>query len=220
MNKLGALFLVILISSSAWSQSVETKYYSNRSLSKEVLQTKAKFSRTVTKGSDGRVTTSLKDIKNNQIIYSETFKGNEPFGVWIVRGGELDYEFPLVYGEDQCANGNELEKLETYFEDNDSIGYKAPEIGNEASSIWEIIGKNITYPSYSRRRGIEGRVYIYFIINEDGSAENFVVVKGVETNIDKEALRVVRKIKFSNPPMHNGVPVKVCVILPITFRLA
>ena len=58
-----------------------------------------------------------------------------------------------------------------------------------------------------------------FIVTKDGQIENIVVNKGVDITLDKEAVRILRALKFSTPPLLNGRPVNICVKFPISFRL-
>ncbi|MEX2463291.1 MAG: energy transducer TonB [Balneolaceae bacterium] len=78
--------------------------------------------------------------------------------------------------------------------------------------------RQIKYPEMARRAGIEGRVFIQFIVNEQGDVENPVVMRGIGGGADEEALRVVSQAKFT-PGMQRGRPVRVQYSLPIYFRL-
>lgn len=77
---------------------------------------------------------------------------------------------------------------------------------------------NIEYPEQARRAGIEGRVYVQFIVNEEGEVENPQVIRGIGGGCDEEALRAVRQAEF-RPGMQRGRPVRVQYSLPIVFRL-
>jgi len=80
------------------------------------------------------------------------------------------------------------------------------------------IQKDIQYPEMARRAGIEGRVYVQFIVNERGEVENPRVIRGIGGGADEEALRAVRNAKFK-PGMQRGRPVRVQYSLPVVFRL-
>lgn len=82
----------------------------------------------------------------------------------------------------------------------------------------EEIQKNIRYPKEAREKGIEGRVYVQFIVNEQGDVENAKVIRGIGSGADEEALRVVRQAKFE-PGYQRGEPVRVQYSLPIFFQL-
>ena len=78
--------------------------------------------------------------------------------------------------------------------------------------------KKINYPDMARKAGIEGRVIIQFIVNEQGKVENPRVIRGIGGGADKEALRVVKQAEFE-PGRQRGNPVRVQYSLPITFKL-
>jgi periplasmic protein TonB len=78
--------------------------------------------------------------------------------------------------------------------------------------------RQIRYPEMARRAGIEGRVYIQFIVNERGEVEDPRVIRGIGGGADEEALRVVSQARFT-PGMQRGRPVRVQYSLPIFFRL-
>ena|SRR5690625_571129 len=78
--------------------------------------------------------------------------------------------------------------------------------------------RKITYPEMARRAGIEGRVYVQFIVNEQGQVENPQVIRGIGGGCDEEAIRAVQQAEFK-PGMQRGRPVRVQYSLPIVFRL-
>jgi len=80
------------------------------------------------------------------------------------------------------------------------------------------IQQNIRYPEMARRAGIEGRVYVQFIVNERGEVEDPRVIRGIGGGADEEALRAVRQAQF-RPGMQRGRPVRVQYSLPVVFRL-
>lgn len=80
------------------------------------------------------------------------------------------------------------------------------------------IQKEIKYPNMARKAGIEGRVYVQFVVTPKGNVENAKVVRGIGGGCDKEALRVVRDANF-RPGMQRGNPVPVRMSLPVVFQL-
>lgn len=78
--------------------------------------------------------------------------------------------------------------------------------------------QKIRYPEMARKAGIEGRVIIQFIVNEQGRVEDPRVVRGIGGGCDEEALRVVKKAEFE-PGRQRGQPVRVQYSLPIVFKL-
>ena len=75
-----------------------------------------------------------------------------------------------------------------------------------------------TYPEMERRAGVEGRVFVQFVVNEDGSTSDFVVVRGVSPALDAAAVDALREARF-RPGIQEGRPVKVQVMVPINFQL-
>ena len=100
-----------------------------------------------------------------------------------------------------------------------------PEIFVVVERMPELIGglaqlqSKIVYPEIARLAGIEGRVMVQFIIDEEGRVHNPVVVRGIGGGADEAAIEAVRQARFT-PGMQRGQPVKVRYTLPITFRLS
>jgi protein TonB len=90
--------------------------------------------------------------------------------------------------------------------------------GEEA--MMRFIQSNINYPDMERENDIQGRVVVGFVVLEDGTLSDIQIKKGVSSGIDKEALRVVRKLPKFNPGKQQGKAVKVSFVLPIMFKLA
>ena len=96
--------------------------------------------------------------------------------------------------------------------------FKVVEQMPELKGGLEGIMTKIKYPEEARQKSIEGRVYVQFIVNEQGDVEDAKVIRGIGGGADEEALRVVRQAKFE-PGMQRGRPVRVQYSLPIFFRL-
>ncbi|MFZ5971829.1 MAG: TonB family protein [Bacteroidota bacterium] len=93
-----------------------------------------------------------------------------------------------------------------------------PGLGME--QFYRNIAMEIRYPLEARRKGIEGRVFVEFIVNEDGSVSDHKVIKGIHEDCDLEALRVLLLMNQKwNPGRQNGQFVKQRMVLPITFKL-
>ena len=99
-----------------------------------------------------------------------------------------------------------------------------PEIFVIVEQMPELIGglaaiqKNIKYPEIAKKAGVEGRVIVQFVVDEQGSVVDPQVVRGIGAGCDEEAIRAVRQAKFK-PGQQRGKPVKVKMSLPITFKL-
>ncbi|PKD45033.1 TonB family protein [Rhodohalobacter barkolensis] len=82
----------------------------------------------------------------------------------------------------------------------------------------ESLQQQIQYPDMARRAGIEGRVYVQFIVDENGNVDDPRIIRGIGGGADEEALRVVSQAKFK-PGMQRGRPVRIQYSLPIMFKL-
>jgi protein TonB len=81
------------------------------------------------------------------------------------------------------------------------------------------LNKNIHYPDAARENGIQGRVIVQFVVNEDGGISEAQVVRGIGGGCDEEALRVVRNMPKWKPGRQHGSAVKVLFLLPVSFIL-
>ena len=80
------------------------------------------------------------------------------------------------------------------------------------------IRKNFRYPEIAQEMGIQGRVYVNFIISKDGSITN-IRMRGPDKNLEKEAKRIISKLPKMTPGKQRGRPVRVPFSIPISFRL-
>lgn len=99
-----------------------------------------------------------------------------------------------------------------------------PEIFVIVEQMPELIGglaaiqKKITYPEIAKKAGVEGRVIVQFVVDEQGNVADPQVVRGIGAGCDEEAIRAVQQAKFK-PGQQRGKAVKVKMSLPITFKL-
>lgn len=89
--------------------------------------------------------------------------------------------------------------------------------GQAALMKW--LSNNIRYPEAAQANGVQGRVIVKFVVEKDGSIGSPTIVKGVDRDLDQEALRVVRKMPKWQPGKNNGQAVRSYFNLPVTFRL-
>jgi len=78
--------------------------------------------------------------------------------------------------------------------------------------------ESVDYPEFAKKAGIEGRVIVQFVVNEQGNVVDPKVVRGVHKLLNEEAVKAVKDQKFK-PGKQRGQAVKVQMSLPVTFRL-
>lgn len=91
---------------------------------------------------------------------------------------------------------------------------KMPEIVGGLPEIY----KHISYPRQAIKSGVEGRVFIKFVVNENGTVSDPEIMKDIGAGCGEAAIEAIKKVKFT-PGQHNGQTVKVQYALPVTFKL-
>ena len=94
-----------------------------------------------------------------------------------------------------------------------------PEFPGGMEGILGYIAKNIKYPEEAQKKGIKGRVVVQFIVNTDGHLSDFEILRGVDPQLDAEALRVVKSMPKWTPGKDKGQVVPVYYTLPVIFEL-
>jgi TonB family protein len=95
-----------------------------------------------------------------------------------------------------------------------------PEFKGGRKKFYSFLGQNINYPFEASRRGVTGRVYLSFVVCEDGTMCDYKVESGVGFGLNEEALRVVKKMNgMWEPGLMRGKPVRVRYNLPINFAI-
>ena len=94
-----------------------------------------------------------------------------------------------------------------------------PEFPGGMGECMKWLGQNIKYPADAKEKGVQGRVIVQFVVEKDGTIVNAKVVRGVDPDLDAEALRVVNQSPKWKPGKQKGEAVRVKYTLPIMFRL-
>ncbi len=87
------------------------------------------------------------------------------------------------------------------------------------ASFYKYVGKNIKYPSQARRMGVEGKVYLQFIVEKNGRLTDVKIIRGIGAGCDEEAKRVLEKAPKWKPGKQRGRPVRQRIVLPVNFKL-
>lgn len=94
-----------------------------------------------------------------------------------------------------------------------------PEFIGGPDALDDFIKKNIVYPPEAKAKGIQGKVYVQFIVEKDGSITNVIVRRGANPLLDAEAVRVVKLMPDWKPGTMRGKKVRVRYTLPIVFTI-
>ncbi len=96
---------------------------------------------------------------------------------------------------------------------------KMPEFPDGDLALFNWLKQNTQYPKDARKQRIEGKVYVTFVILEDGSITKAEVKKSVYPSLDQEAIRVISSLPKFNPAIQKGRPVRVSYMIPVIFKL-
>ena len=118
----------------------------------------------------------------------------------------------------QVAWNDEEEMLDWFSkEDNGPFSLAEYPGGFEAMSAY--ISKSIVYPEKAKADGVEGKVFVQFVVEKDGSVGDATVFRGVSPECDEMALQVVKAMPKWQPATFKGKPVRSRFMLPINFKL-
>jgi len=96
---------------------------------------------------------------------------------------------------------------------------KMPEYPGGDQALMEFLSKHIEYPTVAQNNGIQGKVILGFVVSKTGKVEDVQILRSLDPNLDKEALRVVKLLGYWKPGELGGEKVSVRYTLPVVFRL-
>lgn len=94
-----------------------------------------------------------------------------------------------------------------------------PEFPGGEAALLKFLQSKIVYPAIAAENNIQGKVYVGFIVERDGSVSDVKVLRPIDPSLDKEAMRVVKLLPKWKPGMQTGKPVRCRFQIPVTFRL-
>jgi len=170
------------------------------------------------------------NIKKRIVMMNKT---KSRFGAWKALAA-LPVAAVLLMAGCQPANGEAVEQEEIPFEatnvdesapldaNTDEV-FKVVEVDPEfpggEEALYKYLAENIKYPIMAKNNKVEGRVYITFVIEKDGTVSDAKVLRSVNEELDAEALRVINAMPKWKPGTQRGVPVRVQYNIPISFKL-
>jgi len=94
-----------------------------------------------------------------------------------------------------------------------------PEFPGGETALQKYLRSSVKYPTIAMENGIQGKVYVGFVVERNGTISNVRIARGVDVSLDREAMRVVRLMPKWIPGKQNGEPVRVSFTAPINFVL-
>ena len=145
----------------------------------------------------------LQIADNDANVQESTIQSNEDKGQAV----EIKY-VPEVVEEEEVEEQQIFQVVE-----------EMPEFPGGMAECLKFLAKNIKYPTIAQENGVQGRVIVQFVVNQDGSIVDPVVVRSVDPYLDKEALRVIKMMPKWKPGKQRGKAVRVKYTVPVTFKL-
>lgn len=148
---------------------------------------------------------------------------DERTGMWQFYNykNQLEYSYDFTIRKLLSVNEETISKTAWVVTDTASsqttVEHPALFMGGTAAS-GEILARNMRFPAPAMRMGIQGRVYVTFVIDENGRASGHKVSKPLDKDCDEEALRVCRMLTEWIPASKDGKPVKSLHVIPVSFN--
>jgi protein TonB len=131
---------------------------------------------------------------------------------------EVEIEKELEIEETE-TDEDEIVEIEEDDEEFFMVVENMPEFPGGDLGLMKFIQKNVKYPAIAKEYNITGKVYVSFIVDKLGKVTNVKIVRGVDKNLDAEALRVVSLLPKYKPGKQRGKSVRVMFTIPINFTL-
>ena len=186
-----------------------------------------KIKDTMINGKDGIVYEGHIAVRTNTYNYSTSPKvkseplyiiGGLPKGMALSNQGE---SWKYAYKEFVKRNLTQIQDVNQEIiveQEILQIAEKMPSFPGGESKLLEFIEKNTRYPREAREKGIQGRVFVSFVIEQDGSISNVEVLHGIGGGCDEEAVRVIKSMPKWNPGKQHGKTVRVSYRIPVYFK--
>jgi len=137
---------------------------------------------------------------------------------------EIEVDFDVEVTENEAIEQTEInveldEPEEEVAEEIFTIVENQPMPVGGMQGFYKYLNENIKYPKKAKTLGIQGKVFVEFVVNTDGSLTDFKVVKGIGGGCDQEAIRVLKEAPKWTPGKQRGHAVRVRKVVPIFFKL-
>ncbi len=161
---------------------------------------------------------------NNKLIVTlfDTRMGSGYYKTTWDIAPDIDYfSYVFTAGENRITGNSYIDPEKSYNKETDvyRVVEKMPEYPGGISQLMKYLADNINYPAEAKEKGVQGRVFVNFIVEADGSVSNVNVLRGIGAGCDEEAVRVVSSMPKWTPGEQDGQPVRVSFNIPVKYTL-
>ncbi len=128
------------------------------------------------------------------------------------KGGDISTKKDEIIVEEKPVVKPEPEQIFTSVE-------QMPEFPGGHAALLKYLNSHIQYPPQAAENGKEGKVVVQFVVEKDGHVGEVKVIRSVDKDLDREAVRVCKTLPKFTPGRQNGQPARVWFTLPVTFKL-
>jgi TonB family protein len=134
-------------------------------------------------------------------------------------------QYIMEFNPGRMANNSKVQKSKESPADKDAKGVNKndpfiyPQFIGGNKKIQKYVSRHMIYPEVAMEKGIQGKVYVQFMVDQSGNVKNATVVKGADPILDAEALKIVSGLPSWEPGNVNGVPAIAYYIIPIEFKI-
>lgn len=156
--------------------------------------------------------------RQTSFVEQGTYLGGYKQGTWTGRYADGSYSYEEKYDRGICQGGQSRIGQGEWVSYNRALQH--PEFQGGMAGLGQYLAQNIHYPGDAQKAGLQGKVFVSFVVCTDGTLCDYEVLKGVAPSLDQEAVRVVKSMSGKwKPGVQRGQKVRVKYNLPITFSL-
>lgn len=133
------------------------------------------------------------------------------FGI-LLNEGDAACGYVILYYVGSIQKDSQNEKQQQVNPD------QMPEFPGGMEKMTEYFIKNLEYPANAIKNNIQGKVFVKFVITEDGSVTDVKIVRSLDKECDEEAIKVIKAMPKWNPGRKNGKNVSMELTLPVEFK--
>lgn len=153
-------------------------------------------------------------VTQKEVIEEESMPTVDDIKANLTGSENIEGTGKVIVEETPVVTDDDVDENKVY-----SIVEEIPIFDGGLEAMYDFINRNMSYPRQAQRMGLEGTVYIGFIVSKTGEITEVKVIKKLGGGCDEEAVRVIEKMPNWKPGMQNGKAVNTNFVLPFKFRL-
>ena len=169
--------------------------------------------------------TELAIVEDDKVNKEDEIKTQEEQIESLHSAGSIDFDkgtndkSVIQEAKDKIVVEAPVERPKEAVEEVFTVVEQMPQFPGGEAALMKYLQSHINYPPMAAENGVQGRVVIQFVVDKTGRVGEVKVVRNVDKDLDREAVRVCQSLPKFTPGRQNGHPVSVWYTLPVTFKL-